>query len=185
MQNHCINEGGYCINTLLPPPPRPRRPPRRRTQRRRGMPRTKTRKGRRKVGPGAPVRSKELFEPTHEIMALIALRKLNLQTRMRSNPLWLHVWFFGQTHHLLPYFMCANNTGSGRCAVSPEPSLFAYAISTINSWLTRFVAHTSALGGFCKFILPYLPFWSCWRHQTGVCLQFWSFWHIIPQRLKV
>ena len=30
----------------------------------------------------------------HEIMALIALRKLNLQTRMRSNPLGLHVWFF-------------------------------------------------------------------------------------------
>ena len=29
-------------------------------------------------------------EPTHEIMALIALRKLNLQTRMRSNPLGLH-----------------------------------------------------------------------------------------------
>ena len=26
-------------------------------------------------------------------MALIALRKLNLQTRMRSNPLGLHVWF--------------------------------------------------------------------------------------------
>ena len=44
---------------------------------------------------------KELFslgialyiEPTHEIMALIALRKLNLQTCMRSNPLALHVWF--------------------------------------------------------------------------------------------
>ena len=33
------------------------------------------------------------FEPTHEIMALIALRKLNLQTRMRSNPLGLDVWF--------------------------------------------------------------------------------------------
>ena len=31
------------------------------------------------------------FEPTHEIMALIALRKLNLQTRMRINPLGLHV----------------------------------------------------------------------------------------------
>ena len=31
------------------------------------------------------------FEPTHEIMALIALRKLNLQTRMRRNSLWLHV----------------------------------------------------------------------------------------------
>ena len=35
----------------------------------------------------------ELYEPTHEIMALIALRKLNLQTRMRSNPLGLHIWF--------------------------------------------------------------------------------------------
>ena len=32
------------------------------------------------------------FGPTHEIMALIALCKLNLQTRMRSNPLGLHVW---------------------------------------------------------------------------------------------
>ena len=31
------------------------------------------------------------YEPTHEIMALIALRKLNLQIRMRSNPLGLHV----------------------------------------------------------------------------------------------
>ena len=32
-----------------------------------------------------------IFEPTHEIMALIALRKLNFQTRMRSSPLALHV----------------------------------------------------------------------------------------------
>ena len=30
-------------------------------------------------------------ESTHEIMALIALRKLNLQTRIRSNPLGLHI----------------------------------------------------------------------------------------------
>ena len=35
---------------------------------------------------------KKYFEPNHEIMALIALRKLDLQTRMRSNPLGLHVW---------------------------------------------------------------------------------------------
>ena len=32
------------------------------------------------------------FVPTHEILVLIARRKLNLQTRMRSNPLGLHVW---------------------------------------------------------------------------------------------
>ena len=36
---------------------------------------------------------KRLNEPTHEIMAVIAFRKLNLQTRMHSNPLGLHVWF--------------------------------------------------------------------------------------------
>ena len=33
----------------------------------------------------------DINEPTHEIMALIALRKLNLETRMRSNPLGLYV----------------------------------------------------------------------------------------------
>ena len=33
------------------------------------------------------------FQPTHEIMALIALRKLSLQTRMRSKPLGLHILF--------------------------------------------------------------------------------------------
>ena len=32
-----------------------------------------------------------LFEPPHEIMALIALRKLSLQTLMRSSPLELRV----------------------------------------------------------------------------------------------
>ena len=55
----------------------------------------------------------ESNEPTHEIMALIALRKLNLQTRMRSNPLPLHVSFFCQTLRLLPYFMFTNSESSG------------------------------------------------------------------------
>ena len=73
-------------------------------------------------------------EPTHEILAFLALRKLNLQTHIRSHPMGLHVprLIFGQTLCLLPYFMCANSEGSGR-AVSSEPSLFAYAISTIIS----------------------------------------------------
>ena len=47
------------------------------------------------------------FEPTHEIMALIALRKLNLQTRMRSNPLGLDVWF------LVRPFVYFHTWGSG------------------------------------------------------------------------
>ena len=36
---------------------------------------------------------KLLFEPAHEIMILSVLRKLILQTRMRSHPVWLDVWF--------------------------------------------------------------------------------------------
>ena len=54
-------------------------------------------------------------EPAHEIMALFVLRKLILQTRMRSNPVPLDVWFFG-TIRLLSYVMCANSEGSGETA---------------------------------------------------------------------
>ena len=34
-----------------------------------------------------------LYEPAHEIMVLFVLRKLILQTRMRSHPVGLDVWF--------------------------------------------------------------------------------------------
>ena len=33
------------------------------------------------------------FQPAHEIMALIVLRKPILQTRMRSHPVGLYIWF--------------------------------------------------------------------------------------------
>ena len=59
-------------------------------------------------------------------MALIALRKLILQTRMRRNLI------FGQTLRLLSYVMCANSEGSS------ETSLFAYVISPIISWAGSF-----------------------------------------------
>ena len=71
-------------------------------------------------------------EQAHEIMVLFVLCKLVLQTSMRSHPVGLDVWIFGQTLRLLPYFMCANSEGG--CADSPEPSLVAYVISTIISW---------------------------------------------------
>ena len=51
-------------------------------------------------------------EPAHEIMALLVLRKLILQTRMCSHPVELDL-IFGRTLCLLPYFMCANSEGSG------------------------------------------------------------------------
>ena len=34
-----------------------------------------------------------------------------LQTLMRSHPMGLDVWFFGQTLRLLPDFMCSNSEG--------------------------------------------------------------------------
>ena len=72
-------------------------------------------------------------EPTHEIMALITLRKLILQTTMHSNPLGLHVWYlvrpFVYFHTLCVRIAKALARLRG-CPVSPEPSLFAYAISS-------------------------------------------------------
>ena len=71
-------------------------------------------------------------EPCHEIMALSVLRKLILQTRMRSHPVGLDVWFLVGP---FVYFTCANSEGSGEtgvCAGSPEPSLVAY---NCVSWL--------------------------------------------------
>ena len=55
---------------------------------------------------------------------------LILQTRMRSHPMRLDVWFLVG---LLPHFMCANSEGSGETARMPELSLVA-CISTIISW---------------------------------------------------
>ena len=46
-------------------------------------------------------------------MVLFVLHKHILQTRKRSYPVGLDVWFFGRTLCLLPYFMCVNSEGSG------------------------------------------------------------------------
>ena len=76
------------------------------------------------------------IEPAHEIMALFVLHKLILQTRMRSHPVGLDVWFlvgpFVYFHTLLVRTAKAL-ARLRRCAGSPEPSLFAYVISTIIS----------------------------------------------------
>ena len=66
------------------------------------------------------------FEPTQEIMVLIALCLLNLQTCMCRNP--LHVWFLVKPFVCF-HTLCVRTVKSlarlRRCAVSPEPSLFA------------------------------------------------------------
>ena len=83
-------------------------------------------------------------EPEHEIMALFVHRKLILQTRMRSYPVGLDVWFFVRP---FVYFhtSCVRTAKALarllRCAGSPEPSLVAYVISTIISWAGSNVEH--------------------------------------------
>ena len=73
-----------------------------------------------------------IFEPSHEIMELFVLRKLILQTRMRSHPVGLDVRFLVGPFVYFHTQMCANGEGSGEslrrlreCAGSPESSLVA------------------------------------------------------------
>ena len=55
-------------------------------------------------------------EPCHEIMALFFLRKRILQTRMRSHPLGLDVWFFAGPFVFF-HTSCVNSEGSGETAL--------------------------------------------------------------------
>ena len=81
--------------------------------------------------------TERLNEPAHEIMVLFVLRKLILQTRMRSHPTGLDVPFLvGPFVHF--HTSCVRTAKAlvrlRGCAGSPEPSLVAYVISTIISW---------------------------------------------------
>ena len=79
---------------------------------------------------------KKILIMSQLMMALFVLRKLILQTRMRSHPMGARCLVFGRTLRLLPYFMCAKSEGSGDSTrlILSEPSLVAYVISTIISW---------------------------------------------------
>ena len=70
-------------------------------------------------------------------MALFALSKLILQTRMRSHPVELDVWcLVGPFVYF--HISCVRTAKAlarlPGCAGSPEPSLVVYVISTIISW---------------------------------------------------
>ena len=84
-----------------------------------------------------PLATRTTNEPALEIMALFALRKLFLQSRMRSHPTGLDIWFLVGP---FVYFhtLCVRTAKAlarlRECAGSPEPSLVAFVISTIISW---------------------------------------------------
>ena len=82
------------------------------------------------------------FEPAHEIMARFVFSKLILQTRMRSHPVGLEVWYLDGpfVYFHTSWVRTAKAVARLReCAGSPEPSLVAYVISTIISWAGSFV----------------------------------------------
>ena len=74
-----------------------------------------------------------------EIMAFSVLHKLILQTRMRSHPMGLDVWFlvgpfvYFHTSCVWTAKSLARLCGC-ECTGSPEPSLVAYVVGTIISW---------------------------------------------------
>ena len=79
------------------------------------------------------------FEPAHEIMVL-SVHELILQTRMRSHPVGLDVWFFAGPFICFHTSCVRTAKALARlhgCAGSPEPSLVAYVIKYHNlmSWL--------------------------------------------------
>ena len=82
-----------------------------------------------------------LFEPCHEIMVLLVLRKLILQKRMGSHPVGLDVWFLVRPYAYFHTSCVQTAKALARlcgCVGSPEPSLVVYMISTIISWAGSF-----------------------------------------------
>ena len=96
-------------------------------------------------------------------MALFVLRKLILQTCMRSNPVRPDVWFFGRTLRLLTNFMCANSEDSGK---TTRMRRLAWAFADrlydkyhiLMSWLKLGIASFQAtqLENISKLILIYM-----------------------------
>ena len=82
--------------------------------------------------------SLEISEPAHKIMALFVLRKLILQTCMRSDPVGLDVWFLVGVWFLIGSFVafhtsCVRTAKALIRAGSPKSSLVAHVISTVIS----------------------------------------------------
>ena len=58
------------------------------------------------------------FEPAHEILALFVLRKLILQTRMRSHPMGLHLWFL--VGPFVYFHTLCERTADAQASLSPR-----------------------------------------------------------------
>ena len=116
-------------------------------------------------------------------MALIALRKLNLQTRMPSNPWGLHIWYligpFVYFHTL-----CVRTAKAlarlRRCAVSSEPSLFDYAISTISHELDQMIKQWIRTLFFHTWVLNW-----CFTEHLSCIMTKPTKWHVRPAKTQI
>ena len=94
-----------------------------------------------------------IIEPAHEIMALFVLRKLILQTRMRSHLVGLDVWCLVGPFDFFHTSYVRTAKALARlheCAGSPEPTLVAYMISTIISCAGSITFAGSCSGWYTK-----------------------------------
>ena len=111
-----------------------------------------------------PEPSQSATEPCHEVMVPFVLRKLILQTGMRSRPMGLDVWILVGP---FIYFrtLCvrtAKALASLRgCAGSPEPTLDEYVISTIIPWAG-------------SFSLEMIEFYYCEKEPSVQTISVWS-----------
>ena len=106
----------------------------------------------------------DINEPSREIMSICVLRKLILQTCLRSHPIGLDVWVLVRP---FVYFhtLCVRTAKAlarlRGCARSPEPSLVAFVISTIISWVGSFYFSNRGLfkaDGKISGIWKFFPF---------------------------
>ena len=75
-----------------------------------------------------------LNEPSHDFMVLFVLRKLIFQTRMRSHPVGLDVWFLvGPIVYSLLH-VCEQRRLWWDCTDAQTRLSIRYVISTISSW---------------------------------------------------
>ena len=96
-------------------------------------------------------------------MVLFVLRKLILQTRMRSHSVGLIVWFLVGPVVYFPSACVRTAKALARlrillrgCADSPKPSLVAYVMSTIISWAGSFMMcknNSNTLGNITRRLI--------------------------------
>ena len=114
----------------------------------------------------------------HKSVVFCEFRYFLLLNLLRAGDIFirrLNVWFFGRTHRLLPYFMCANSESSGETA---RMRRFAWAFAgrlcdkydNFMSWLIypRFFFSPIKIS-VTDFLAPVSNFYTHWERPSVLC----------------